>query len=56
MLSSNQSTTKTLYHILFLVEDKGSGLPVTTTDAAADSVKASRHGRHSVEDEEWEEV
>ena len=31
---------------MFLVEDKRSSLPVATTDAAADSVKTSRHGRH----------
>ena len=31
---------------MFLVEDEGSGLPVTTTDAAADGVEASGHRRH----------
>ena len=41
---------------MFLVEDKGSDLPIPTTDVAADGVKTSRHGWHCVEDEEQEEV
>ena len=41
-----QSKLETLYHILLLVEDEGSGLPITTTDMAADGVETSRHRRH----------
>ena len=41
-----QSKLETLYHILLLVEDEGSGLPVMTTDMATDGVKTSRHQRH----------
>ena len=41
---------------MLFIEDKGSGLPITTTDAAADGVKTSRHPRHCEEDKSWEEV
>ena len=40
---------KTLYHVMFLIEDKGSGLPVVTTNAAADGVEASGHRWHDEE-------
>ena len=51
-----QSKLETLYRIMLLVENKGSGLLVTTTDVAADGIQAGRHRRHGVRDEKWEEV
>ena len=41
---------------MLLIEDEGSGLPVMTTDAAADGVKMSRHRRHDKKSRRWEEV
>ena len=41
-----QSKLETLYRIMLLVEDEGSGLPVTTTDVATDGIKTSGHRRH----------